>query len=351
MSNRSGHRDLTEHEKEQIVGMQNAGVEFKKIAATVECGKSTAKNHYYRWKQEGNVQKPRTGRRIKINERARRHLIRETKRDRDQTLADITNTVAPQASVRTVQRVLKRAHIRKWIAAERPLLEEKHAAQRLQWALEHRDWTPEQWAKVVWLDECSVEKSPNLRKAWKFRSPGEKWLKECIEPKLGSGEFRIMVWGCFAGKKRGPFAICPPKMNGIAYRDILEMNLPQFVEALYEEMGEEPIFMQDNAKVHTAGIVIEWLNGSGQIFMEWPPYSPDLNPIEHIWRELKIQLQIHHPEIKHLKGGPEAKRAKLAEILPLMWEAIPEERFEQLWMSMSHRCEAVIKAKGWYTKY
>jgi transposase len=41
--------------------------------------------------------------------------------------------------------------------------------------------------------------------------------------------------------------------------------------------------MQDNASIHTAKKVKDWFMGNGIITTDWPPYSPDLNPIEHAW--------------------------------------------------------------------
>ena len=40
------------------------------------------------------------------------------------------------------------------------------------------------------------------------------------------------------------------------------------------------IFMQDNAPIHKAKKVIEWFNENGIEVIHWPPYLPDLNPIE-----------------------------------------------------------------------
>jgi transposase len=41
------------------------------------------------------------------------------------------------------------------------------------------------------------------------------------------------------------------------------------------------VFMQDNAPIHTAHIIKDWLEEMAIEVLEWPPYSPDLNPIEH----------------------------------------------------------------------
>ena len=47
--------------------------------------------------------------------------------------------------------------------------------------------------------------------------------------------------------------------------------------------------------------------------MEWPPNSPDMNPIEHIWRVLKAALHKRYPDTNMLSGGPEKVRQQLEE--------------------------------------
>ena len=50
---------------------------------------------------------------------------------------------------------------------------------------------------------------------------------------------------------------------------------------------EDILFLQDNAPVHKAYSVMDWFERNCIELVEYPPYSPDLNPIEHVWVELK----------------------------------------------------------------
>jgi transposase len=64
-----------------------------------------------------------------------------------------------------------------------------------------------------------------------------------------------------------------------------------YLEILEDELLTlwEPglIFMQDGASIHTACLIKDWLKEQSIEVLDWPPYSPDLNPIEHAWKRLK----------------------------------------------------------------
>ncbi|GFS81639.1 transposable element Tcb1 transposase [Trichonephila clavipes] len=77
-------------------------------------------------------------------------------------------------------------------------------------------------------------------------------------------------------------------MTGHIYRDVI---LEQYVRLFLGAMGAEFLFMDDNTRPQSANIVDECLQSEFITRMNWPAYSPDLNPIEHVGTCLADELQ------------------------------------------------------------
>lgn len=73
--------------------------------------------------------------------------------------------------------------------------------------------------------------------------------------------------------------------------------------------------------------------------LDWPPHSPDLNPIEHIWKEIKQLITKLHPEVRYLKKN-KLHVAILIEWIKEAWRAVDQGLIDRLIRSMPRRmCE------------
>ncbi|GFW93764.1 uncharacterized protein TNCV_4220451 [Trichonephila clavipes] len=81
-------------------------------------------------------------------------------------------------------------------------------------------------------------------------------------------------------------------MTGHVYRDVI---LEQHVRLFRGAMGAEFLFMDDNARPHRVNIVDEFLQSEDITRMDWPAYSPDLNPIEIVWDRLGRRTAARQP--------------------------------------------------------
>jgi len=94
----------------------------------------------------------------------------------------------------------------------------------------------------------------------------------------------------------------------------------------------------------------EWLSEKGIEWMDWPPHSPDLNPIEHVWAALKRNLKKMFLDLWKLKRN-ELNIKEFKKKLKAAWWAIEQADIDKLIDFLPRRLAAVKKARGWYTKY
>ena len=146
-----------------------------------------------------------------------------------------------------------------------------------------------------------------------------------------------MVWGCFSRDGTGPLVQVEGIMRKEDYMGILTDHMHPYMK---RHRGKISIFQQDRDPKHTANVVQYWFKKKKVNVLEWPPQSPDLNPIENLWELLNRKKNERKPSKKDLFKVPKEE-----------WEKIGKETLVKYVDSMPNRCKPVLKAKGLATKY
>uniref|UniRef100_A0A8R1I9K7 Tc1-like transposase DDE domain-containing protein n=1 Tax=Caenorhabditis japonica TaxID=281687 RepID=A0A8R1I9K7_CAEJA len=189
---------------------------------------------------------------------------------------------------------------------KKPLISKKNRKARVAWAKAHVNWGRREWANHVWNNESKF----NL-----FGTDGIKWVRrpvgsrfdpkyQCPTVKHGGGS--CMVWGCFSDTSMRPLRR-----------------------------------VQDNDPKHASGHIKNWFQRRRVDLLDWPSQSPDLNLIEHLWEELERRIQ----------GVRASNVNQKFDLLEAAWKDIPMSVIHKLLDSMPRRCQAVIDAKGYATRY
>ncbi|GFS61602.1 transposable element Tcb1 transposase [Trichonephila clavipes] len=215
-----------------------------------------------------------------------------------------------------------------------------HCRPRLTWSREHALWTPQQWSCVMFSDEFRFSLQPDSCRTLIWRAPGSRYHQENNTERHRYGDEGWLVWGVIILGSRTDLHVQSVSMTERIYRDVI---LEQHVRLFRGAMSAEFLFMDDNARLHRANIVDECLQSENITRMDWPAYSPDLNPIQHVWDMLGRRIAPRQPLPTCLS---ELRRALLGE-----WCKLPQDQIDYLILSMPRHCKDWIASSGRHTPY
>ncbi len=160
----------------------------------------------------------------------------------------------------------------------------------------------------------------------------------CLVSTVQTGGGGVTVWGIFSGHSLGPLVPIERCLNATAYQSIVDDHVHPFMTTVFP--SSDGYFQQDNTPCHKAQIISDWflVHGNELILLNWPPQSPDVNPIEHLWDVVEWEIHIMDVQLTNLQQLRDAIMSK--------WTKISEECSQHLVESMPRIIKAVLKAKG-----
>ncbi|GLB38751.1 putative DDE superfamily endonuclease [Lyophyllum shimeji] len=349
----SSERSYTRHDiskKYQLVGAVEVGKSIPSAAAHFGFPQRTAYNIINKYRDTGTVSdENRSGRPSVLSDTARRHLKRTARKNRRLPFTELGNAAGLSVSTSTVRNVLAAEGYHRRVAKKVPYLTPRQKKSRMYWARKYRGWTEREWGRVSFSDECYVYLGDGCGRVYVTRRPGEELDEDCVVPSFTQSSKRVMVWGVITLGHKGPLVVLEYPggkgngMNSARYQEqVLEGVVLDF-QARMKALKGPMTFQQDNAPSHTSKSTKKWFANHDLPLLFHPASSPDLNPIERVWHELKNRLRaLPHPP-NTLDDLKEAVRR--------VWDELPIEDVDKHIRRMPDRVEAILAAKGGHTRF
>jgi len=335
----------------KVLILKDEGYSDRTIEQITGVPKSTVARICKNRKERRN--KHRTGRPPKLTKHDTRRILAIATNNwegRKLSYHQLAKEAGVTASGKTVKRALRKRGYRRCRACRKPFISVQNQWARRGYAREHKDKDKHYWRRHMYADECSFDTSKRGT-IFVTRCGGERYHNDCMHRSFHSGRSSFMVWGAISYNWKSPLVFLEGTgKRGVCADDYLEQVLdpivgPAFCGCFgytgYREGGE---FVEDQAGVHgTRGKFVEAKAVMGIRLHQRPASSPDLNPIENVWRILKQR-------IKARKRFPRTL-AELRIAVQEEWDKLKPEEWNKYIDSMPERLCEVRQRKGLQTQY
>lgn len=330
----------------RAVVLLQEGESQRAVAIRLGVSRRAIRNVWERFQETGSVARRRgSGRTRATTAQEDRYIQLTARRDRTVTARTLQTRLRQSTGTRvsdqTIRNRLHEDGQRSRMRVIRLKLTRAHRAARLRFAREHLNWTMDNWRTVLFSDECKVKFFSDDRRVRVWRREGERFTEPCMHGTDRFGGPSVMVWGGISLLGKTELVIL--NEGTVTAASYVEQVVRPHVIPFSQRVGDNFVFMQDNARAHTARVTQRALSDANISILPWPAMSPDLNPIEHLWDQLKRSLKATY---SHLNSQQE-----LINALKLCWERIPEQNVTHLIESVPDRLRACIRSRGGPTRY
>lgn len=309
--------------------------------SVIDIAKAIGRHHttvsrYLRAKTRCTVPK-KVGRPAQLDNRTKRIIVKRALLQQ-QSASTIRRELRLSVSTRRVQQILKTHQFTEYIKRlKSPALTDEHKKRRVLWAKDKLMWDKSDWTSVVFSDEkkFNLDGPDGTQYYWHdIRKENEVYSQRV------QGGRSVMVWGaiCFNGKL--DLVGIDGKMDSNYYVEVLQSVLIPSADAL---LGDEWVFQQDNAAVHSSHVTREFLEANDVEVLDWPAKSPDLNIIENMWGQLV--------RVVYASGRQYNNVCDLQDAIMAAWNSIDIHYIRNLYRSIPTRLVSVVENHGKMTTY
>lgn len=195
---------------------------------------------------------------------------------------------------KVISSLFRRNGIKCRIAATKLRLTPEHRINRIAFCqVMLEQWDDNRLQSIIFSDEKTFSTDPYWQTKC-YRQDNTRYEPQNLAVRDTSGHITHNYWGAIGIE--GPVTpIVRVQGRLTAPRYIGQIVRPHVIPIMndFEDDGNPRIFMQDNAKPHTAALTMALFSRQRFEVMEWPPKSPDLNPIENVWSRMVYGWQLH----------------------------------------------------------
>jgi hypothetical protein len=291
-----------------------------------------------RWQDQHSVaDADRSGRPRSLDENASYSIIEYSQAHHTAEPKDIKRELQLPVSARTIRRELNAADLFSHSQQTEYDYSEFDIQRRLAFANEHSEHNEAWWSRVFFSDETHFYLGHYGRVHVQCPVGASHQPEYVRKEKQLHG--KVSLWGCICAEGLGHAEIYVGSLDSVKHRDILRHSL---IPTFREFFPNGPwLFQQDNVRFHTTAETISFLHEKGVTFIEWPPWSPDLNPIENLWNDLKRRVYNRFPQTME----------QLEEFIREEWAATDLTFIARICRSMPDRLQLLLANDGHKISY
>jgi transposase len=201
-------------------------------------------------------------------------------------------------------------------------MEKSHTTKLVTFSDEHQLTTNDYTCRTMWV----IDKSDIL---YRLRKRDQNCVRIHLWAAIGVGFKSELV--VFPQKQQ-----CIGKRGGVCFK-LYRVTAVEYTERCLKTLQRDAafrgrVFLQDNARIHTAKHTTRKLQDMGwKVVEDFPPYSPDLNPIEMLWAVLNRRVAELHP----------VTLSELTDAAVSVWKALQQsevDSFCRSWQVALQRC-------------